>query len=484
MGSVTVRVPRSSARAIFRPLWDVALDTEGSIRTETLSGEAVPPVSPLDPLPFPKRRAHHFLTPSGLVCATRRPRPDSWPGAHDPGRSEQALSRTGEFAEGFAVDFPGLAAADCCAVAASAIAGSVQEGALTDAWHRARKLAAVARSLVLGALDGAPMEALGDSLALVVRALLDLGERPAEVHDLLAEFPAEVGVRAAALLDGPAGTAEETGEPETEASLRRQVQRFSALADGPQLRQHLDRYLGEVAAREARVDWLPWLFEALVDAGDDVSPALVVSMTEGGDPLLRVRVLAATARAQAEGGRHHEAVRWATEAASTAARMDPQLAEARVLVAQAFAHAGEAAQAASWTLPPSGRRPYGRAGIPCRRAALAVRAGLEPASFVAEVMADGLSDGVLTAAGNDVVAALRAFASGARVEAHYGSLRTTAHARLATEPLLATGLALLQAVQGDDEGAHRTAGPQRQGCRAGGCRRVFVMCSGVLGRGR
>ncbi|MCX4685201.1 hypothetical protein OG401_12910 [Kitasatospora purpeofusca] len=377
--------------------------------------------------------------------------------AHDPGRSEQALSRTGEFAEGFAVDFPGLAAADCCAVAASAIAGSVQEGALTDAWHRARKLAAVARSLVLGALDGAPMEALGDSLALVVRALLDLGERPAEVHDLLAEFPAEAGGRAAALLDGPAGTAEETGEPETEASLRRQVQRFSALADGPQLRHHLDRYLREVAAREARVDWLPWLFEALVDAGDDVSPALVVSMTEGGDPLLRVRVLAATARAHAEGGRRHEAVRWAAEAASTAARMDPQLAEVRVLVAQAFAHAGEAAQAASWTMPPSGRRPYGRAGIPYRRAALAVRAGLEPVSFVAEVMADGLSDGVLTAAGNDVVAALRTFASGARVGAHYGSLRTTAHARLATEPLLATGLALLQAVQGDDEGARRTA---------------------------
>ncbi|MFJ2876831.1 hypothetical protein ACIPJN_07625 [Streptomyces sp. NPDC086796] len=374
--------------------------------------------------------------------------------AHAAGRSEHLLSRMGEFAEDFAVDFPGLAAADCCAVAASAIAGSVQEGALTDASHRARKLAAVARSLVLGALDIAPVEALSDSLALVVRALLDLGELPAEVHDFLGEFPTEVGARASALLDDPA---EETGESEKEVSLLRQVQRSSALADGPQLRQHLDRHMREVAAREARVDWLPWLSEALVDAGDDVSPAFVVSITEGGDPLLRVRVLAAIARAHAEGGRRHEAVCAATQAASTAARMDPQLPWVRVLVAQAFAHAGEAEQAASWALSPSGGRPYGRAGVPYRRATLAVQAGLEPEAFVAAVMADGLPDGVVTAAGTDLLAILRAFASGAQVEAPCASLRTDAHARLATEPLLATGGALLQAVQGDDEGASRTA---------------------------
>ncbi|WP_380284834.1 hypothetical protein [Kitasatospora purpeofusca] len=379
--------------------------------------------------------------------------------AHDPGRGDRALARMRTFSEGFAVVRPGLAAADCCAVTASALARSAPEDGPGETWKQARELADTARSAVLGALDAAWPDELSGSLALLVQALLDLGELPTGIRGMLAGFPAQIAARAESLLDGDATTDEDqTGDAEAEVALLHRVRCSSELGDGPQLRSDLDRYLSTSAAGEAQVAWLPHLSEALAGTDDEAGSALVLSAAKGGGSLLQVRCLAAAARAHAEGGRQDAAVRCATEAARTVACLDPQPPEARALVAQAFAHAGEAERAASWAQPPSGRRPFGRAGIPYRRAALAVRAGLEPAAFVAEVVAEGLPGGGLSATGSDLVEAFRSLASGAQVEARIASLRTLARTRLAAEPLLATGLALLQAVRGDGAGACRTVG--------------------------
>ncbi|MGW6770534.1 hypothetical protein ACWGBX_08975 [Streptomyces sp. NPDC055037] len=401
--------------------------------------------------------------------------------AHDPGRSERILPRMKEFSEGIAADSPGLAAVDCCAVTASALAKAVGEDIRTETWNQARELAETARSVALRAQDTAWADELSDSLALLVQALLDLGELPAGIRSVLAGFPAEIAARAASLLDD-SGTAygEEAGGVEEEASLLRRVQRSSDLDDGPQLRNHLDQYMKAVAARETRVAWLPFLSEALTSADGDAGSALASSTGGGLDPLLRVRVLAASARARVEGLRHDEAVRCATEAATTAEHMNPQTPEVRALIAQAFAHIGDTERAALWARPPSGQRPFGRAGIPYRRAALAVRAGLEPASFAAEVVADGLPGGLITSAGSDLLEAFRGFASVAQAEAHVASLRTVARARLTTEPLLATGLALLQAVRGEDADACRTVGEVPDPVARGAAQAAVAGClSGV-----
>ncbi|MFC5181994.1 P-loop NTPase family protein [Actinomadura harenae] len=370
---------------------------------------------------------------------------------HDPGRRDECLRRMKELSEGLVADSSGLVAVDCCAMTASALAKATGDDIQgSETWPQARELEKVARDGARQALGTARDDRLGDSLALLVQARLDLGLLRAETHDMLAGFPAEVTARAASLLDAEA---EDVGEAE-EASLLCEVQHSSSLGNGPQLRRRLDEHMKAVAEGEAQVAWLPFLAEALVRAGEDADARLASLTTGRTDPLLHVRVLGAATRAYAEGRRSGEAVRCAVEAVAVAERAGAaRTPEMRALVAQAFAHGGEGERAAQWARPASGARPFGKAGIPYRRAALAVRAGLDPAGFVARVVADGLPGVGMTASGGELFEAFRCLAAGMRVEARVASLRTAAGARLATEPLLATGLALLQAARGEEKDA-------------------------------
>ncbi|MEU1898883.1 hypothetical protein ABZ512_10915 [Nocardiopsis dassonvillei] len=382
--------------------------------------------------------------------------------AHAPGLSGRVLPRMKEFSEELAVVSPGLVAADCCALTASALAKAAREDTRAEAWNQARESAGIARNEVRKVRDTAQADELSDSLALLTQALLDLGELAEGIRDVLTPF-GEIAVRAASLLGGSdldSNTDDDGGgcEKDVESPLLRRIQHASDLGDGPQLRNHLDEYMKAVAERETRVAWLPFLSEALVRADGETGPTL--DLLTGGelDPLLRVRALTAVALAHFGGGRHDQAMRYATQAEVTAEGMEPQIPEARALVAQAFAHVDEVERAASWAYPASGQRPFGKEGIRYQRAVMAVQAGLEPAAFVAWVVADDLTSGLITSAGTDLLAAFRSLVHGEQVEAHIASLRTVARARLRTEPMFATGLALLQAVCGDGAAACRTAG--------------------------
>lgn len=367
---------------------------------------------------------------------------------HDAGRSKQALLKMKDLSERMATASPSLAAADCCAITASTMAASAME-------HRtqARALADTAKDLALAARGAGLDDQLGGSVTLLVKAFLDLGDPHDAVRNELAAFTETVAARAASIIDDTAAAEEDADEIEK----LRLLQHFSELGDGPLLRKQIDRHLRSFASAEGYLAWLPYLSEALANAQDKTGLALVRSMCDGKSRLLQVRVTAAAARGYAEAGARDEAQRCAADAADTAGCIDSEIPEARALVAQAFAYADDAARAALWTRPPSGIRPLGREGTLYRRAALAVQAGLEPAAFVTAALAEGLRGAGITATGSNLIEAFGELASGAVIEARIATLRSTAHARLATEPLLAAGLALLQAICGDDVDACQTA---------------------------
>ncbi|MGP9017499.1 hypothetical protein ACT1U9_03695 [Streptomyces sp. BR1] len=367
--------------------------------------------------------------------------------AADPARAESIHRVMKEFAEGLEAASVGLAAADCPALVASALADAMPD--------EARELAESAWRNVLEAQDIAPPDELRESLARAAQALLDVGKSPDEVHAELADVPAELASRAALLLDGfPDGEDEEAAET---AELLADMDRLSDLGDGPQLRQCLDRFMARTTEQSAPVAWLPFLAEALAGAADDHEEALSRVVAGLPDTPLYVRVLTSAALAHSEVCRRDAALWCAEKAAGIAQRMkDSQSPEVRALVAQAFAHAGDAERARAWAAPAHGRRGRGKAGIPYRRAALAVEVGLEPEALVARTVADGLPRIGIGGPGADLVEALHRHAAGARTAAHVAKLETTAHVRLRSDPLLATGLALLHAVLGDTERAHGT----------------------------
>ncbi|MGI5167339.1 hypothetical protein ACQEU3_23630 [Spirillospora sp. CA-253888] len=409
--------------------------------------------------------------------------------AHDHERAERILVKMQEFSARFAEVSPGPAAVKCCAVTASALAKAVPKVMPEEAWSRARELAETALRGIRAAPHSASPDEISESLALLVQAHLDLGERDAAVRTMLDEFPMDVTARAALLLDEPAGEPTDTTDAERtaaaeESDLLGQAKSLSDLGDGPRLRGRVDQFTKAVAELEAHVPWRPFLAEALPYLDGDVGPALAFLTDEGTDSVLRVRVLTSAAMAFAQAWRHDEAVRCATEAAATAERLDPRRPEVRALVAQAFAHVGEDESAARWARPDDGKRPSMKAGISYRRASLAVRVGRAPASFVREIVPNGSPLGSLASVGRSgginrpgavggdfgdalrrslssigpgLIDALSSVAAGASAEAHVASLQREARARLSSEPLIATGLALLQAVLGDSAGACRTA---------------------------
>ncbi|MFJ2604257.1 hypothetical protein ACIO13_04610 [Streptomyces sp. NPDC087425] len=235
---------------------------------------------------------------------------------------------------------------------------------------------------------------------------------------------------------------------------------LSDLGDGPQLRWTIDQFMRRNAEQSPVVAWLPFLAQALCGALGEVGEGHLASLeAELPGTAVHVRVLTSAALAHADAGRGAEASRCAERAAGIVEHMMTEASQPSeaLAVAQAFAHAGDAERAAWWAAPAYGRRPTGKAGIVRRRAALAVEMGLNPQAVVARALSDGLPRASLTSSGTDLFEALCHQAAGARIDMRIASLETTARARLGTEPLIATGLALLHALRGDTERARATA---------------------------
>jgi hypothetical protein len=370
----------------------------------------------------------------------------------DPGRAELIHRRMKAFSAELTVETSGLTAVDCCALTASALAAALPD--------EARKLAKKARCDAWKVLDIAPEDALRESLARTVQALLDVGEPPKKVRSLLAGAPTEITTRAALLLDGSPNEEDmgpKSAEAERAEELLRSMKSLSGLGDGPQLRQTLNRFMKRNSGQSTPPMWLPSLAEALASADEGTREDRALLESAAPDISLVIRVLTSAALAHADAQRHGKALQYAEKAAGMAQHMtSEQPPEVRALVAQAFAHAGDADLAREWAAPPHGRRPSGRTGIPYRRAALAIEMGLNPKAVVARTVTDGLPGVGISTSGNDLLKILRSHAVGTRTEAQVASLETTACARLASEPLIATGLALLRAVFGDTEHAYAT----------------------------
>lgn len=367
-----------------------------------------------------------------------------------PQRAEPIHRRMKEFSKELTVDSSGRAAIDCCAITASALATAMPD--------EARELAEKAQRGAQEALGVVPDDVLRESLARVAQALLDIGESPKKAHALLASAPSEVTYQVALLLDNAPdeeNKSPEAAEARETEELLRDMRSLSGLGDGPQLRHSLDRFTRRTGRQSTLVMWLPFLSEALPGVVDDILEAASLLEPDLSDTTpLQVRVLTSAALAHADAQRHDKALHCAQRAAGVAQRMAAtQPPEIRALVAQAFAHAGDTERAREWAAPRQGRKPLGKAGIPYRRAALAIEMGLNPEGLVAHTITDGLPKARINASGVDLLKVLRGHAAGAQTAAQVASLESTARARLDTEPLLSAGLALLHAVFGDTERA-------------------------------
>ncbi|MFH9420731.1 helix-turn-helix domain-containing protein [Streptomyces sp. NPDC017529] len=372
----------------------------------------------------------------------------------DPSRAESVHRRMKEFAESVALAAPDLTAVDCCALTASALAEAMLE--------EARQLAYTAMREAERASGDVPEGRLRESISRVTQALLDVGETPRKVRALLPDAPTDDTSCASQSLDGrldDESATREAAEAAEYEELLKEMTRLSDLGDGPHLRQCLNRYTRRAADGGTPVTWLPFLAEALFGVLEPFEEVTSLLRTELSDTLLCLQILTSAAMAHADAQRHVEALRCAEGAADMVRRMsDPLQPKIRALVAQAFAHAGDSQRAEQWAAPPHGGKPLGRAGIPYRRAALAVEMGLEPEAVAARAIAGGLPRAGLDTSGTALLKALCDHAAGARTDAQLASLEAAAHARLGTEPLFATGLALLRATHGDVKRTYRTIG--------------------------
>lgn len=375
----------------------------------------------------------------------------------DPSRAESVHRRMKEFAESVALAAPGLAAVDCCALTASALAEAMPE--------EARRLAYTAMREAERASGYVPEGRLRESMSRVTQALLDVGETPRKVRALLPDATTDDTSCAGQSLDGrlddesAAREAAEAAEAAEYEELLKEMTRLSDLGDGPHLRRCLYRYTKRDADGSAPVTWLPFLAEALFGVLDPVEEVNSLLRAELSGTSLRLQILTSAAMAHADAQRRDEALRCAEGAADIAQHMsDPLQPKIRALVAQAFAHTGDSQRARQWAAPPHGGKPLGRAGVPYRRATLAVEMGLAPEAVVARAIADGLPGAGLDTPGTELLKALCDRATGARTDTQLASLEVAAHARLGKDPLFATGLALLRAAHGDGKRAYCTIG--------------------------
>ncbi|WP_369228839.1 hypothetical protein AB5J56_00375 [Streptomyces sp. R21] len=335
----------------------------------------------------------------------------------DPGRSAPAHRRIKEFSQELDEESADPAAAGGSALRAPGLAEPLPE--------EVDRLTNGSRREVRNALQHELLE----TPTRVEQELLAAGEGPEKVRALLTEVK------------------------ETEQLLK-DMKRLSALGDSAQLRRCLDQFMKAAAQQRPTAVWLPFLSQGLVGACDDVGD-IHLSFLEGmlSDTPLRIRGLASAALVHSDAGRHDDALRCVEKAAGIAEGMSTPPPSEVSVIAQVFAHLGDAERAAQWMPQSHGRRPTGTAGILYRRTALAVEMGLNPKSAVTRILTNNMSQIGLTASGIDVLEALNRRVAGSRTDAQITRLESTARARLGTDPLIGTGLSLLHAILGDPERA-------------------------------
>ncbi|MBB5103244.1 XRE family transcriptional regulator [Streptomyces spectabilis] len=363
--------------------------------------------------------------------------------AADPGRTDPVHHRMAEFGRWLDVTSAGLAAVDCPAQAASVLAKTRPDDA--------RALVDAALRRMDGLLNAPAGDRARETLARLVRALLDVDGKPDRARALLDGAPPEATARARMTL---------ADEPDEPNELLARMRHLADIGDGPRARLVLaqaTRQAGGTAAGANPIPWLPLLAGALAHHGTPWLTEAHTLLARASDPCLSlpVRILTSASLAHADAGRSGQALRYAEEAEDVVGDVDftdPRAPLVRGLVAQAFAHAGQAQQAARWSAPDAGRR-SGRARRHDRRVALAVEVGLAPEAIVPGVERPGLKSGYCTRLAHAVLR----IAAGKRAEADLVALEDEARARGATEPLLSTGLALLHTVLGAPDRALRAA---------------------------
>ncbi|WP_405848554.1 hypothetical protein [Streptomyces sp. NBC_01518] len=268
---------------------------------------------------------------------------------------------------------------------------------------------------------------------------------------------ASTGVEKELLAAGetPEGVTMLLTEAKERERLLRDIKCVSAVGDSAQLRRCIDQFIKAAVKQRPATVWLPHLAQAIATAADDDVDDYPFSLLLGdvsGTPL-HIRALAAAARVHADAGRRGKALRYAKKAAAIAERMPTHQQCEALVIAQAFAHIGDAEQANRWGSPPHGRRPTGKEGGPYRRVMLAIEMGLDPTSAISRILNNTLSPMGFGAAGANLLDALKCQAAGTRTDAQVSSLEATVRARFKTEPLMATGVSLLHAMNGDTERA-------------------------------
>ncbi|MGW1068141.1 hypothetical protein ACWD4F_26885 [Streptomyces aureus] len=342
----------------------------------------------------------------------------------DPQRAEPIHHKMRRVTQALEKKVSDSSVADPCSLAVSGATGAVHHAAHAMA-KPPRRAAAHGSDAALPGKFREPPESRGQEL-------LAAGEAPAKVNALVTE-------------------ASDTEE------LLQQMGRLADLGDGPQLNKLIAHFMPKAAARSAAVRWLPHLAHALASESGNIQRDRLSTLEAAlPDTTLRVRVLASAALAHASVGRPSDALTYAEKAAEVAGRMKAAAQHVNLLVAQAFAHAGNPDQAAQWASPAYGLRPTGKAGIPYRRAALIIQIGLNPEAALARILTDDLPPCGLSPSGIDCLGILRGQAAGARTDAQVASMEATARARLETAPLMATTLSLLHATLGDIDRARST----------------------------
>ncbi|MFE3269931.1 hypothetical protein [Streptomyces sp. NPDC059215] len=308
----------------------------------------------------------------------------------DPRRTESTRDKAKEAAQRLEQEPPDPLAVAPCSPTAPEVPQDVQRGTHSPARARRRTAA-----------GAAPQSEESKSRS---QELLAAGETPDRAHALVAEAR------------------------ETEELLHR-MSRLSDLGDGPQLRQVIEQFLQNAAGQNATAEWLPLLAHALACGPGGVEADQLTSVeTALPDTALRVKVLASAALAHAGAGRPSEALTYATRAAEAIRRMKAPTRHEPLLVAQAFAHAGQTEEAEQWARPAHDRSPTGKAGIPYRRATLAIQIGLDPQTAVARMLSDDLPPTGLSPSATGHLGLLRTRAAGARTEAQLASPWKPPHA--------------------------------------------------------
>ncbi|AXG78659.1 hypothetical protein [Streptomyces paludis] len=296
---------------------------------------------------------------------------------------------------------PELTVVDTLALAATALAGRRRTHARDFADLTVERLLAAFRAPEsLSAEDHAHMAlGLATSLARVVQALIDTGDRRSEAAELLEAVPEDLRTRfsgydvrdaARAVLgerrsadpgDASLGPGPDPG-PDPVLDVERliiEARHLSEHGNAPEARQRLDEVLRLLAlpgsGTEPAVRWLPALAGALAGSGKYAEAEQLAPWMP--DDNGRARLHAASSMACAASVDRTKALEFARRADHTTRNSDTHPAT-RAVIAQALAHAGDATRAMELAeqMEPTGGLRRGQVRQQTRHALVAVSAGL------------------------------------------------------------------------------------------------------------